>query len=127
MVDKALKESKAGYRGENNSKAFNDAKQFFVARYNDDWLRVLDILEPYIPETSAGKVMIDYKKVSRAPVDTWTDMLFTGPQMWDVQEDLWFLKAPGAGHRQSQPGRNRHRRSADQKIGGNDAPRRRSS
>lgn len=82
---------------------FLAAKEFFVGCYAQDWRDALAVVKPYNPLTGEGLVLLpldntatgnDVPLITRHyEVDAWRQTLgFTAAQMYDVQEDVWFLK-----------------------------------
>jgi|HubBroStandDraft_6_1064221.scaffolds.fasta_scaffold07080_2 hypothetical protein len=104
VVQDALTKAKVTYRHEGTpTDDFLAAKTFFVGCYADDWKSVINLVKPFKITTGEGLVLLpqsdsggnDDQPINRHnEVDQWRQSLgFTGLQMWDVQEDLWFLRA----------------------------------
>ncbi len=85
-------------------KNFLAAREFFVGCYDGAWKDVLAILKPYKLRTGEGLVLLplvvtstgnDVSLITRHDeVEAWRQNFgFTSAQMYDVQEDIWFLSA----------------------------------
>ena len=83
---------------------FQAAKDFFVGLYDLDWKTALEIVKPYKIRTGEGLVLLpllitstgtDVPLITRhSEVETWRQTMgFTAGQMYDVEEDVWFLTA----------------------------------
>jgi hypothetical protein len=86
-------------------KNFLAAKQFFVDCYADDWKNAVAVVKPFKVTTGEGLVLLPLEitgSSTEMPLITrhnevetaWRGTLgFTATQMYDVEEDVWFLKA----------------------------------
>ena len=110
IVQNALDKCHLKYRQDGNTstdpkvqKDFQAAKQFFVDLYDADWKDALGIVKPYKIRTGEGLVLLplvmtssgnDVPLITRHyEVEIWRQTLgFTSAQMYDVEEDIWFLK-----------------------------------
>jgi len=103
VVQDALDQCKVKYRGDGGpTQEFLDAKDFFVHSYAEDWENVVKLVRPFKMSTGDGLVLIsdDSTQQEALPitrhdeVKQWRQSLgFTSSQMWDVQEDIWFLRS----------------------------------
>jgi hypothetical protein len=103
VVQEALAQCKVKYRGDGGpTQEFLDAKDFFVHSYAEDWKNVVNLIRPFKMSTGDGLVLIsdDPTQQEALPitrhgeVEQWRQTLgFTSSQMWDVQEDIWFLRS----------------------------------
>ncbi len=103
-VQDALVKCKVTYRHDGGATDdFLAVRTFFVGSYADDWKNVVDLVKPFRANTGEGLVLLP---LTEADSDTqpitkhnevdhqWRQSLgFTSDQMWDVQEDIWFLRA----------------------------------
>jgi hypothetical protein len=79
---------------------FLHAKLAFANLYDQVWQNAVKPLDPLVPATGDGKILIgegltlDMASIviTRASVKSDT-MNFSATQMWDAQEDIWFLSA----------------------------------
>ena len=101
-IKNAFARCKLRYRGDGGtSQDFLEAKDIFVHEIDDDWKDAVNRIKPYKPSTGEGLVVIsddasqDTPTISRHyEVAQWRQTLaFTSAQMWDVQEDIWFLRS----------------------------------
>jgi hypothetical protein len=103
IVQNALDKCHLKYRQEGTTSDFVNAREFFVGCYFDDWKSVIEIVKPYKIRTGEGLVLLpldlsnsgnDAPLITRHyEVEAWRGTLgFTAAQMYDVQEDLWFLQ-----------------------------------
>jgi hypothetical protein len=103
VVAEALAQCKVKYRGDGGpTQEFLDAKDFFVHSYAEDWKNVVNLIRPYKMSTGDGLVLISGDSTQQevlpitrhGEVEQWRQSLgFTAAQMWDVQEDIWFLRS----------------------------------
>jgi hypothetical protein len=84
-------------------KDFQAAKEFFVGLYDADWKDALTIVKPYKIRTGEGLVLLPLVMTSsgnevslitrHSEVEFWRQTMgFTSAQMYDVEEDVWFLR-----------------------------------
>jgi len=102
VVQGALNKCKVKYRGDGGAlEDFLNAKEFFVQSYLEDWKNTVNLVKPFKARTGEGLVFLNDEPTEvgtpitrHLEVEQWRQSLgFTGPQMWDVQEDLWFLRS----------------------------------
>ena len=102
IVQEALAKCKIRYRGEGSAtEDFLAAKDFFTQKYLEDWKNAIDVIKPFKISTGEGLVRLpddqsqtDSGITRHTEVEQWRQSLaFTGGQMWDVQEDVWFLRS----------------------------------
>jgi hypothetical protein len=103
IVQNALAKCKVKYRQEGSATPdFLAAREFFVGSYDDDWKSAVNEVKPFKISAGEGLVQIPQEQERDAPVITrhseveqqWRQSLgFTASQMWDVQEDVWFLRS----------------------------------
>lgn len=102
VVQNALDKCKLKYRAKAApTRDFLNAKEFFVGQYLEDWKSAVDVVKPFKFETGEGLVLVPDDQTSDSSaitkhyeVEQWHQSLgFTDDQMWDVQEDIWFLRS----------------------------------
>jgi len=102
IVQNALTKSKVKYRQDGGATPdFLVAKDFFVGKYLEDWKSAVNVIKPYKVNTGEGLVWIAEEQERETPaitrhleVEQWQQTrVFTAAQMWDVQEDVWFLRS----------------------------------
>jgi hypothetical protein len=101
VVKQALEKCKLTYRHEGTmSDDFLNARILFVESYNDEWKSVVRLVKPFNMTTGEGLVVLPDEQTQEGgmtrhgEVDGWRQSLgFTAGQMWEVQEDVWFLRA----------------------------------
>ena len=100
IVQQALDKCKLTYRHEGTiSDEFLTARELFVQYYAEDWFNAVKIVKPFNMTTGEGLVVLPDPQQQEGAitrhweVESWRQSLgFTGEQMWDVQEDVWFLR-----------------------------------
>jgi hypothetical protein len=103
IVQDALDKCHLKYRQDGTTQDFLAAKEFFVGCYAGDWKSALDIVKPFKVTTGEGLVLLpldntgpgsDVSMITRHyEVEGWRQTLgFTAAQMYDAEEDIWFLK-----------------------------------
>lgn len=107
MLQSAMDQAKLKYgRDDSTVKNVRDLvmiKRFFTQTYNEQWLQAVYIIDPFIPTTGDGKVLLgdgldpvhaNTVLPKAAQVRQW-DMTqnFSAMEMWETQEDLWLLRA----------------------------------
>ena len=101
LVQQALDKCKLTYRHEGTvSDDFLNARDFFVQSYSEDWKNAVKIVKPFSMTTGEGLVVLPDPQQQQEggitrhwEVESWRQSLgFTAAQMWDVQEDVWFLR-----------------------------------
>jgi hypothetical protein len=103
VVQEALDQCKVRYHGDGGpTQGFLDAKNFFAHSYAEDWKNVVNLIRPFNMSTGEGLVLIsddptgqEAMPITRhGEVAQWRQSLvFTSTQMWEVQEDIWFLRS----------------------------------
>jgi len=107
MLQSAMDQAKLKYgRDDSAVKNVRDLvmiKRFFTQTYNEQWLHAVNIIDPFIPTTGDGKVVLGegldpaqaYTVIHKsAQVHQWDlTQNFSAMEMWDTQEDLWLLRA----------------------------------
>jgi hypothetical protein len=104
IVQDALDKCHLKYRQDGTTQDFFNAKEFFVGCYDQDWKDARDVVKPFNVRTGEGLVLLpleltstgtEVPLITRHPeVESWRQTLgFTAAQMYDVQEDVWFLRS----------------------------------
>jgi hypothetical protein len=101
IVQQALDKCKLTYRHEGTvSDDFLNARDFFVQSYSEDWHNAVKIVKPFSMTTGEGLIVLPDPQQQQEggitrhwEVESWRQSLgFTAGQMWDVQDDVWFLR-----------------------------------
>ena len=104
IVQHALDKCHLKYRQDGTTQDFFAAKEFFVGCYDQDWKDARDVVKPFNIRTGEGLVLLPLEITSSGTevplitrhleVESWRQTLgFTAAQMYDVQEDIWFLRS----------------------------------
>jgi hypothetical protein len=101
IVQEYMDKSKVKYRGDGQTNPdFMDAREFFVQKYLEDWKRTVNIIKPFKVSTGEGLILLADDQGQDSPisrhfeVEQWRQTLvFAAKDMWDVQEDIWFLRS----------------------------------
>jgi hypothetical protein len=101
IVQQALDRCKLTYKHEGTvSDEFLTARELFVQYYAEDWKNAVKLVKPFSMTSGEGLVVLPDPQQQESGITrhseveaSWRQSLgFTAIQMWEVQEDVWFLR-----------------------------------